>query len=310
MSPFKRFFLMLALTLMWSPSFLFIKLALQDLPPMTIVGLRVSLAACVMIMILLWKRTAIPTKWSFWGRISLMALFASVMPFCLFCYAEQSIDSALAAILNGTSPMFTAVLAQVFVSSDKMNARKFLGVVLSCAGVIMLFAPKLQEGVSGTTLGMAAALVASFSYAVSHIFGKLYITGLKPYVAPTTQFIASSVMLWPLAIYHDEVWTLSMPSGMAMVGVAGLAFLGTVAAFIIYYKLLDHCGPTAVSTVACYFPLVGMFLGFLFLGESFTLMSLLGAFVIFAGMLYVNEVIDTPLALYRTWAVKNSSIKA
>lgn len=285
---------MLALTLMWSPSFLFIKLALQDLPPMTIVGLRVSLAAVVMIIILLWKRIALPRGWVFWMQISLMALFASVIPFCLFCYAEQSIDSALAAILNGTSPMFTAVLAQLFVNSDRMNARKFLGVLLSCAGVVLLFAPKLQEGISGTTLGMAAALVASFSYAVSHIFGKLYITGLKPYVAPATQFIASSMMLWPLAFYHDQVWTLSMPSGIAMMGVGGLAFLGTVVAFIIYYKLLDHCGPTAVSTVACYFPLVGMFLGFLFLGESFTLMSLFGAFVIFAGMLYVNEVIDIP----------------
>lgn len=294
MAPFKRFLLMLTLTFMWSPSFLFIKLALQDLPPMTIVGLRVSLAACVLLLMLAWKKTEIPKGWLFWMRISLMALFASVLPFCLFCYAEQSIDSALAAILNGTSPMFTAVLAQLFVASDKMNASKCLGVALSCVGVILLFAPQLQEGVSGSTLGMAAALIASFSYSVSHIFGKLYITGLKPFVAPTTQFIAASLMLWPLAIYHDQVWTLSMPSEMAMLGVFGLAFLGTVVAFIIYYKLLDHCGPTAVSTVACFFPVVGMFLGFLFLGESFTLASLMASIVIFAGMLFVNEVVAIP----------------
>jgi drug/metabolite transporter (DMT)-like permease len=257
----------------------------------------------VLLGILAWKRTAIPKGWLFWMHISLMALFASVLPFCLFCFAEQSIDSALAAILNGTSPMFTAVLAQIFVASDRMNLQKSIGVLLSCVGVVLLFAPQLQLGVSGSTLGMAAALIASFSYSVSHIFGKLYITGLKPFVAPTTQFIAASLMLWPLAFYHDEVWTLSMPSGMAMVGVGGLAFLGTVVAFIIYYKLLDHCGPTAVSTVACFFPVVGMFLGFLFLGESFTLTSLMAAFVIFAGMLFVNEVVDIPFFRMKTKTV-------
>lgn len=290
----KRFLLILALTAMWSPSFLFIKLALQDLPPMTIVGLRVSLAACVLLAILLWKGLELPKTWAFWKRISVMAFFSSVLPFCMFCYAEQTIDSALAAILNGSSPMFTAILAQIFVASDRMNSQKLIGVILSCAGLLLLFSPKLLEGVSGSTFGMLAALIAAFSYSVSHIYGKLYITGLKPFVAPTTQCIAASLMLWPLAASHDQVWTLSMPSTTAWCGIFGLAFLGTVAAFTIYYKLLEHCGPTAVSTVACFFPVVGMVLGFVFLGETFTSTSLAASVIIFAGMLFVNEVIALP----------------
>lgn len=292
MSPAKRFLLMLMLTLMWSPSFLFIKLAVQELPPMTVVSLRVSLAACVLFGILAWKKNSIPRDWGFWVRISVMALFSSVLPFCLFCYAEQSIDSALAAILNGTTPMFTAILAQVFVASDRMNRQKVFGVLLSCIGVVLLFAPKLQEGMSGTTLGMSAALIAAFCYSISHIYGKLYITGLKPFVAPATQMLVSSVMLWPLTIYHDQVWTLSMPSSNAMFGVFGLAFFGTVCAFILYYKLLEYCGPTAVSTVACCFPVIGMFLGFIFLEEGFTSTGLIAAGVILLGMLSVNEIIN------------------
>jgi drug/metabolite transporter (DMT)-like permease len=291
---------MLTLTSLWSPSFLFIKLALQDLPPMTIVSLRVGLAACILFGLLLWKNIEMPKGWGFWLRMSLMAIFASVLPFCMFCFAEQSIDSALAAILNGTSPMFTAVLAQIFVASDRMNRTKVVGVLLSCLGVVLLFAPKLLEGVNGTTIGMAAALLATFSYSVSHIYGKLYITGLKPYVAPTTQFIAASVMLWPLTIYHDKVWILPMPSGTAMAGVCGLALFGSVGAFIIYYKLLEHCGPTAVSTVACFFPVVGMLLGFVFLGEEFTLMSLFASSVIFLGMIFVNEIVSLDYPLFRS----------
>lgn len=292
MHPVKRFLLMLALTAMWSPSFLFIKLAVQELPPMTVVSLRVTLAALIISSILLIKRNSLPSDFSFWLRTIGMALFSSVIPFCLFCYAEKSIDSALAAILNGTTPMFTAVLAQLFVVTDRMNFQKVVGILLSSIGVLLLFAPQLALGVSGTTLGMSAALLAAFSYSVSHVYGKLFTTGQKPYVAPAAQFIVSAALLWPFTLWHEQPWTLPMPSLSAMVGVVGLALFGTVIAFIIYYKLLDHCGPTAISMVACFFPVGGMLLGFLFLGESFTLEGLFAAGIILLGMLTVNNVIS------------------
>lgn len=297
MSSLKRFIFMLTLTFLWSPSFFFIKLALEDLPPMTIVALRVSLAAIVLTGVLAWKKTKLPTDLNFWIRISFMALLAAAFPFCLFCYAEQSIDSALAAIFNGASPMFTAVLAQLFVPSDRMTKQKVLGVLFSCVGLILLFLPKLFAGVDGSTLGMAAALTAAFSYSASHIYGKLYLSGkgIKPYVAPTAQFIAASLMICPLAFYHDQVWNLPMPSLTAISGVLGLVFFGSVTAFIIYYKLLEHSGPTAISTVACFFPVAGMFLGIVFLGETFTSTSMLASIIVFLGMLLVNEVIKLPL---------------
>ena len=292
MGSLKRFLFILALTCMWSPSFLFIKLAVQDLPPLTTVSLRVSLAACVFLCILKWKAVALPKDLGFWSRISVMALFSSVVPFCLFCYAEQTIESALAAILNGATPMFTAVLAQIFVASDRMNFQKILGVMLSCLGLFLLFAPTLWEGVDATTLGMSAGLIAALCYAISHVYGKLYVVGYKPFVAPTAQMAVSSLMLWPLAIYYDQVWTLPAPSASAIGGVCGLALFGTVFAFIIYYYLLERCGPTAISTVACFLPVVGMFLGFLFLGETFTSTGLISAMIILTGMLLVNEVVS------------------
>lgn len=291
MSPIKRFLLIVSLTLMWSPSFLFIKLAVQDLPPLTIVSLRVTIAAIILGVVLMWQRRALPMDLTFWVRTTIMAFVSSALPFSLFCWAEQSIDSALAAILNGTSPMFTAILAQIFVASDRMNAQKALGIGLSGAGVVLLFAPKLMEGMSGTSLGMLAATVAAFSYSVSHVYGKLFTGGQKPFVAPTAQFIVNALMMWPFAFWYDDVLNLAMPSWSAIGGVCGLAVFGTVFAYIIYYKLLDHCGPTAISMVACFFPVVGMLLGFLFLGETFTFGGILAAGMILVGMLTVNEVI-------------------
>lgn len=297
MSPTKRFLLMLVLTCLWSPSFLFIKLAVQELPPLTIVSLRVSIAALILSAILIWKRRSIPLKWDFWLRTTVMALFSSMFPFCLFCYAEQSIESAMAAILNGTSLMFTAVLAQMFVKSDRMNAQKALGVLICCLGVVWLFAPQLLSGINSTALGMSAATLAAFSYAISHVYGKLYTTGQKPFVAPAAQLIVSSLLVWPFALWHDQVWTLPWPSASAVMGVCGLALFGTVCAFIIYYKLLDHCGPTSISMVSCFFPVGGMILGFLFLDESFTTNSMLASGAILFGMLMVSEI--NPFASFR-----------
>jgi drug/metabolite transporter (DMT)-like permease len=276
---------------MWSPSFLFIKLAIAELPPLTIAASRVTLAAVFLVMILYGKGLSFPRTANFWYRASIMAFFASVLPFYLFCFAEESIDSALAAIINGTTPMFTAVLAQVFVSSDRMNPQKVLGVLFSCCGVVVLFARQITEGVSGTTLGLSAATVAAFCYSLSHVYGKLYITGSKPFVAPASQLLVSSFMLVPFALYFEPPADLAMPSLSAIGGVLGLALMGTVFAFVIYYKLLEHCGPTAISTVACFFPVNGMLLGFFFLGETMPPEGMLGSLMVLIGMVLVSEVV-------------------
>lgn len=292
MSSTRRFLYMFALVCMWSPSFLFIKLAVEDLPPMTVVTLRVLLAAIALIGILYWKGISLPRDRVFWIKTFIMASFASMIPFCLFCYAEKTIDSALAAILNGTSPMFTAVFAQIFVASDRLSIQKTFGILLSSFGIVFLFAPQLAEGVSGTTLGMSAGMLASVCYSISHVYGKLNITGQKPFVAPASQMIASAVMLFPLTLYYDQPWTLPVPSVSAISSVCSLALFGTVVAFIIYYRLLEHCGPTAMSMVSCMFPIGGMLLGFVFLGERFTMTSFLASLVIITGMLAVNNVIS------------------
>lgn len=291
-SPIKQFLLIIALTAMWSPSFLFIKLALNDFPPLTIVSLRVSLAAVILLGILLWRQRPLPRCGSFWLKASVMAFFSSSLPFFLFCYAEQTIVSALAALLNATTPMFTAIMAHYFVGSDRMNRQKAIGIALCSGGLVLLFAPQLTgEEVSASTIGMLAALGATLSYSLSHVYGKLYTSGHPPFVAPAAQLIASSVMLWPLAIWHDRVWELSTPSAAGLTGILGLALFGTVCAFIIYYKLLDHCGPTAISLVACFFPVIGMLLGFVFLEETLTLSSLMAAAMILLGMMVVNGVL-------------------
>lgn len=291
MSPLKRFLLILALTAMWSPSFLFIKLALDSFSPATIVFLRVALASVIFFITLSLQGNTLPKNFKFWMHSTFMAIFSSALPFTLFCFAETSIESALAAILNGSTPMFTAVLAHLFLPSDKLSLNKVFGVLLSFAGILLLFSPNIARGMDGNFIGMLSALMAAFFYAVSHVYAKKYTSGHARFVAPTAQMIISAVLMLPLALLSSDT-TFVVPSSKSLIGVLGLAFLGTYIAFTIYYYLMEHSGPTAISMVACFFPVAGMFLGYLFLEEALTVGGLFSAGVILVGMLTVNEVIS------------------
>lgn len=294
MSNIKRFLLMVALTAMWSPSFLFIKLAVQELPPMTTAAMRITLACVVFYLILLWKGEKIPKgKPKFWIHATVVGLFSTAIPFCLFCYAEQTIDSSLAAILNGTTPMFTALLAQLFIPTDRLNLQKTIGIALATCGLFFLFSSDIRE-MHGSIKGMIAATTAAFCYGVHHVYGKKYFTGYKPYVAPATSLMMAALVLWPIVFFVEKPWTISTPPLLSLLGVCGLTFFGTIMAFIFYYKLLEECGPIALSLVSCFFPVGGLLLGMLFLHETFTLTDLMASFTIVLGMCVVNQVVKLP----------------
>ncbi len=304
----QRFLLTLLLTLMWSASFLFIKLAVAEIPIWTIDALRVSIAAILLGAIMLWKRLSFPKQWQFWLHTTVFALLSSILPFCLFCYAEQTIDSALAAVLNGTTPMFTALLAHLLIPSDRLDSQKGVGITLSVAGLICLFWPTLQQGVSGTVIGMGAAAVAAFCYGLSHVYAKKYFSGHPPFVAPTAQLAVSSLILLPMSLFIDHSLWLPMPSLPAILGVCCLSFLGTFLAFILYYRLLEMSGPTSLSMTACFIPVGGMILGALFLGESITLWDLFAASLILAGIAFVNDLIKLPKAAVILFTTKRTEI--
>jgi drug/metabolite transporter (DMT)-like permease len=291
MHPLKRFSLLIVLVILWSQSFLFIKLALIDFSPVSIAFIRVFMASAIFMLALTFSRLTLPKDKKFWMHSSFMALFSSCIPFFLFCYAETSIDSSLAALLNGSTPMFTALLAHQFLPSDKLNVNKTVGIVFSFFGLIMLFAPNLMGSIDVSFWGMVWVIVGSFSYAICHVYAKKYTAGHAVLVAPTAQMLLSALFLSPFAFFHMEVGQLyHIPSLQAVAGLTVLAFFGTFVSFIIYYKLIEHSGPTAISMVSCFFPVVGMFTGFFFLKETLTTTDLISSLLILVGLLLVNEV--------------------
>lgn len=285
---------MLLLAALWSPSFLFIKLSIDEISPLTIAASRISLAALLLGVLLLLTTRPLPLSLTFWRHAAFMSIFSSALPFTLFCVAECSIESALAGLLNGCSPLFTAVLAQLFIPSDRMHLKKLCGILLSFLGLVVLFSPNLLQGVQGSFLGMLAALSAALCYAISHVYGKKFLSTYPPFVVPTAQLTISSLILWPLAYFYETPSALLTASGTALTGVLGLGLMGTFFAFIVYYKLLKESGPTAISAVACLFPIISMLLGFFFLQESLTIYGIIASFMIFTGLFLINDFISLP----------------
>lgn len=295
----KNLSLLLLLAGLWGPSFLFIKVAVQDVPPLTLAFGRVIIGAAVLLTILRWQRRRLPRERQLWRSLAVVALVHNALPFVLFGWGEQYIDSALASILNGTTPLFTIVLAHFFVAGDRLTVAKLGGVIVGFAGLVLLTLPSLQDGLQSSTLGILAVTAAAASYGVAIVYTRNHLRGLPPLVAPASQLSLAALYLLPLMMIVDQPWRLSLPSAAAIGSLLALGVLGTGFAFVVYYRLLETAEPTYVSMVTYVIPVFGVVLGVLVLGERLSWYSLAGFALILLGVMIVNGLFANRLSIAR-----------
>lgn len=285
----KNLLLLLLLASLWGPSFLFIKVAVAEIPPITLVLGRVSIGALLLFGMLRWQNGRLPS-FAVWKHIAFVALFHNAIPFVLFGWGEQYISSALASILNGTTPLFTIILAHFFVTDDRLTPTKIFGVMVGFAGLMLLIWPSLAGGVQATTWGILAIVAASACYGVAIIYTRNYLRNLPPLVAPTSQMMMATLYLLPMAFIIDKPYLLPLPSWQALASMLALGVLGTALAFVVYYRLQAVAEPTYVSMVTYVIPVVGVILGVLVLGEQLTWHTVAGFALILVGVMTVNGV--------------------
>lgn len=273
---------------LWGPSFLFIKLVIEEFPPISAAALRVSIAALFLYLILKFKNRKLIALGPLWKHFLVMGLVSNAIPFCLFCWGEMYIDSSLAALINGSPPIFTAILAHFFLRDEPLNWHKGIGILLGIGGLLILFLPNLSGGVYGDAGGILAIILATFCYAVGFVYGKIKLKGLPPLVAPASQLIMASLVLIPTSLIVERPFDMAVPSWTSISALCALGIFGTGIAFIVYYKVLETAGAMALSMVSYLLPLVGMVLGVLFLNESLTWNGIFGGFLILAAMMLVN----------------------
>lgn len=265
----KAWGLLLALSLLWGGSFFFVAVAVEALPTLTIVALRVGLAATALWGFCLLRGVSVPRAPVVWRAFLIMGLLNNAIPFSLIVWGQGQIASGLASILNATTPLFTVVLAGLFLTDERMTLAKFAGVLVGFTGTVVMIGPAVLTGRDASALAQAAVLAAALSYAFATVFGRRFRElGVHPVMTATGQVTLSSLILVPLALAVDRPFALPMPQPEVWLSVLGLALLSTALAYILYFRILALAGATNLALVTFLIPVSAILLGAVVLGET------------------------------------------
>lgn len=276
--------LLLVLSLLWGGSFFFVGVAVQDLPPLTIVALRVSLAAVGLWCVVLILGLRPPRQWQVWLAFLSMGTINNAIPFSLIVWGQTQIASGLASILNATTPLFTVVVATCLLTDERATPLKVLGVVVGFMGVVVMIGlPASSEPTPW--LPQLAILGAAMSYAFGGVYGRRFkALGVHPILTAAGQVTASGLIMMPIAMSLEGTQALSTASVQSWGAILGLALFSTSLAYIIYFKLLESAGATNLLLVTLLVPGSAILLGILFLNESITATQLAGLALIALGL--------------------------
>jgi drug/metabolite transporter (DMT)-like permease len=269
--------LLFALGLIWGGSFFFAKVAVAELPPLTIVLGRVGFAALTLALLLGLIRQPMPRQRGVWCAFIIMGGINNALPFALVVWGQKEIASGLASILNGTTPFFTVVLANFLTTDERLTIAKVSGVALGLAGVVIIVGADVLGGLSAGVRGELACLGAAACYALAGIYGRRFKRmGLSPLIAATGQVTASSLLLLPIVLIVDRPWSLTAPSSAVWGAVLGSALICTALGYILYFRILASAGATNLLLVTFLIPVSAILLGTLFLGERLAPRHFLG----------------------------------
>ncbi|MBR0871085.1 DMT family transporter [Bradyrhizobium tropiciagri] len=274
------------LSVLWGGSFFFNGVILRELPPLTLVLLRVALGTIMLLPLLRARRIEFPQGWSGWAPFVAIGLFNNVLPFSLIVFGQTYISSGLASILNATTPLF-AVVVMAIAGEERLQARRVAGVVVGVIGVAILHGDALGfESRQG--IGILLCLAGALSYGISALVGRRLPVHVPPLGTAAFQMMASAAMMAPVAAIVERPWLLPMPHMTTWLAVLGLAALSTALAYIVFFKILQRSGATNVMLVTLLIPVTAMLLGTFVLGEPIALREVLGALVISSALLVID----------------------
>jgi len=279
--------LLVVLSLLWGGSFYFAKVAVLEIPPLTLAFGRVLIAAAFLGVLIRAVAGPFPRDAAIWRDFTVMAALNNALPFTLIFWGQIHIPIGLASILNATSPLFSVVVAHFATRDDKLTVSRALGLVAGFIGVVLLIGPDMLTDFGTHVWAELACLVASCSYA----FGAVYSRRLKaqsPFVVATGQLTMAAVLLLPLALLVDRPWTLVSPSSAAVWAMVALAVLSTAIAYLIYFRILGRAGATNALLVTFLIPVSAILLGIVLLEEAIEPRQLAGMAAIALGLAAID----------------------
>ena len=275
----------LLLCVVWGTTWIFIKLGLADLPPISFAALRFSMACLILAPIIYFKKLELPKGKSVWTFVFITGILQFFLNYGLLFWGEQYITSGLAAVLQGMIPVFGLVLARIYVS-EQITGLKIISILLGLAGVAVIFQEQLVLNGRMAFFGSLAIVVGAFGAAYGSVLTKAKGQNLHPASLVFTQMLIGHIPLWLVAITTEGSpfefgWTRQ-----AVICVLYLAIVGSIIAFWLYYWLLSKIDVTKAMMIAFVTPLIAVFVGSFF-GEKLAIQTLLGGILILAGVFLI-----------------------
>lgn len=283
----KNWSLFTLLGLIWGSAFMWIKIAVHEISPNSLVVIRVTIALLTTIAMMLIFHHKPPPR-NKWWVFAFLGAFNIAFPFMLISWAEKHIPSALAAIMNGTPPLFTMIIATFMLKNDPFTWRKLIGLLIGFSGILILMSPELGQPMSNYTWGILAMLLAAFFYGLCFAFAKKFAQGFHPISQGFAQSLSACLIMWPVAASQIQPFNLPV-TPLGWFAVIFLGIFATGIASTISYALINSVGATKASMVAYVFPVVGAILGVTIMREPFTWSLFFGCVVILLGVIIVNS---------------------
>ena len=280
----------LVLCVIWGSTWLFIKLGLENLPPITFAGIRFVIACVILFSLIGLRRIALPASRHDWGLLALTGVLSFSLNYGLVFWGEQHISSGLAAVLQATLPAFGLVIAHFHLPGERMTWSKIFGVVLGFLGVAVVFSNQLAIAGGKALAGCVALVLSALFAAYSNVLVKAHGRKLEPAILAAGQMFFGLIPLLLIGIplegnpfhYH---WT-----PVAWLALLYLAVVGSVIAFMLYYWLVRHMDVTKTMLISLVTPVVAVVLGMMVLGEDLSWRTVAGGIMIMVGVRFVTRI--------------------
>jgi drug/metabolite transporter (DMT)-like permease len=274
--------LLLALAGMWGLSFLFIEIALRGSGPFWIVAARTGTGALVLLGILALRGRRLPASIGMWGHLLVLGLFANALPWMAAAWGQQWLPSGLVALLMAAVPTST-LLVSAAARLERLTAPRFAGLALALAGVGLTVAMEAAE--PGRILAIAAVIAATLMYALGAVYASLWVSGREGALTIATgQIIMAFAVALPAALLLESTPSVEALTAPVVGSLLALGAIGTGAAFVVFYSLIERVGATNTTLVTYLIPLVAVVAGTLVLGERLAPLTLAGGGLIIAGV--------------------------
>jgi drug/metabolite transporter (DMT)-like permease len=285
--------LVVILSLIWGSSFLLIKLAIDEIPPITMAATRVVIAFAVLYLVARLRGQTLAPPWNAggrarWGQFLVIGMLGNGIPFSLVSWGEIEITAALAAILIGVMPVFTVILAHGFGVERVTGTQRMIGLGAGFAGLVVLMGPAVLGEMGRAALHELALVGAAASYAATAVYARRLTLRLALVPLAAGSMAASALVMVPAALILETPWRLAPGLG-AVSAVTALGVIATGFASIIYFRLLASTGPTFASTINYLIPVFGAALSVVLLGEQVGLREMAALVLILSGIALVRS---------------------